>query len=49
LAAKSKWSLYPTFPSSWLRCPQYQVTALDTVRQGLEDVFMQYFGKEGAV
>jgi ABC-2 type transport system ATP-binding protein len=27
----------------------YQVTALDTVKQGLEDVFMQYFGKEGAV
>jgi ABC-2 type transport system ATP-binding protein len=27
----------------------YQVTALDTVLQGLEDVFMQYFGKEGAV
>jgi ABC-2 type transport system ATP-binding protein len=29
--------------------PQYQVTALDTVKQGLEDVFMNYFGKEGAV
>jgi ABC-2 type transport system ATP-binding protein len=29
--------------------PAYRVTALDTVRQSLEDVFMQYFGKEGAV
>jgi ABC-2 type transport system ATP-binding protein len=28
--------------------PNYQVTGLDTVQQGLEDVFMQYFGKAGA-
>ncbi|HSV86852.1 MAG TPA: ATP-binding cassette domain-containing protein [Levilinea sp.] len=29
--------------------PDFQVIALDTVQQSLEDVFMQYFGKEGAV
>jgi len=28
--------------------PNFQVTALDTVQQSLEDVFMQYFGQEGA-
>jgi ABC-2 type transport system ATP-binding protein len=28
--------------------PHYRITALDTVTQSLEDVFMQYFGKEGA-
>ncbi len=27
--------------------PGYQVTGLDTVHQGLEDVFMQYFGSGG--
>jgi ABC-2 type transport system ATP-binding protein len=29
--------------------PHYQVTGLDTIKQGLEDVFMHYFGKEGAL
>lgn len=28
--------------------PGYQVSGLDTVQQGLEDVFMQYFGSGGA-
>jgi ABC-2 type transport system ATP-binding protein len=28
--------------------PEYRITALDTVRQGLEDVFLQYFGQERA-
>jgi ABC-2 type transport system ATP-binding protein len=29
--------------------PHYRVTGLDTIKQGLEDVFMHYFGKEGAL
>jgi ABC-2 type transport system ATP-binding protein len=28
--------------------PQYQITGLDSVQQSLENVFMQYFGQEGA-
>ncbi|MBE0409222.1 MAG: ABC transporter ATP-binding protein [Anaerolineales bacterium] len=28
--------------------PQYQVTSLDTAKLGLEEVFMQYYGKDGS-
>jgi ABC-2 type transport system ATP-binding protein len=41
-------AIQDNLPEFLAALPHYPITALDTVQLGLEDVFMQYYGKEGA-
>jgi ABC-2 type transport system ATP-binding protein len=40
-------SIQDNLPQFLAALPEFPVTALDTVQLGLEDVFMQYYGKDG--